>query len=416
MINLAAGTYSASSNGETLPLTIDIKLTIAGASAATTIIDGTNHYQVMGIFANPVNLSNVTIAHGNSAWGDGGGIINYGMIIATNCIFSDNFTDMSGAGVENNGVLSVSGSTFSGNDAGIDGGGIKSAGVLTITSTTFTDNGTDEHGGGINNAGTLAIANSTFSGNFGPVGGGIYGTGTIANSTIISTTAVDGGGVYGQGTITDSTIISNTAVDGGGGLFENGTETIVNSTISSNSSNIDGGGIYNNSGTTSLFNVTLTSNTANPDGSGAAVGGGVANASGATFNFKDSIIARNYNILVVNNTSILNLEDCSGTINSQGYNIVSTTSDCTINGSVTLADPKLGSLQNNGGPTFTHALLTGSPAIDMGNPSGCTDNLNAILNTDQRGFQRPWPSGGRCDIGAYEYSPTPNLFLPFIKK
>ena len=71
-----------------------------------------------------------------------------------------------------------------------------------------------------------------------------------------------------------------------------------------------------------------------------------------------------------------------------------------------MASPKLGPLQNNGGPTQTHALLPGSPAIDAGNSFGCRDNLGALLATDQRGFFRTadGDSNGtaRCDIGAYE--------------
>jgi hypothetical protein len=76
--------------------------------------------------------------------------------------------------------------------------------------------------------------------------------------------------------------------------------------------------------------------------------------------------------------------------------------DCTVNGvAPLLASPTLGPLQNNGGPTQTHALLTGSPAINAGNPSGCRDNLGAPIATDQRGFPRP-SNGTLCDIGAYE--------------
>jgi hypothetical protein len=62
----------------------------------------------------------------------------------------------------------------------------------------------------------------------------------------------------------------------------------------------------------------------------------------------------------------------------------------------------LGPLQNNGGSTFTHALITGSPAIDAGNPGGCRDHEDNLLTTDQRGFTRPGGSTGLCDIGAYE--------------
>jgi hypothetical protein len=66
-------------------------------------------------------------------------------------------------------------------------------------------------------------------------------------------------------------------------------------------------------------------------------------------------------------------------------------------------DPLLGPLQNNGGPTQTQALLSGSPAIDAGNPSGCTDGNGHLLKTDQRGMPRHDPEDTRgCDIGAYE--------------
>jgi hypothetical protein len=66
-------------------------------------------------------------------------------------------------------------------------------------------------------------------------------------------------------------------------------------------------------------------------------------------------------------------------------------------------DPMLGPLQNNGGPTQTMALPSGSPAIDAGNPSGCTDGSGHLLTTDQRGYPRHDPEDtGGCDMGAYE--------------
>jgi len=72
-------------------------------------------------------------------------------------------------------------------------------------------------------------------------------------------------------------------------------------------------------------------------------------------------------------------------------------------GDLNNTDPLLGSLQNNGGPTQTMALLSGSPAIDVGNPAGCTDGLGHSLKTDQRGMPRPDPEDkGGCDMGAYE--------------
>ena len=71
----------------------------------------------------------------------------------------------------------------------------------------------------------------------------------------------------------------------------------------------------------------------------------------------------------------------------------------------------IGPLQNNGGPTWTHALLPGSDAINSTLDSlGCVDETGALLTTDQRGFPRP--VGMRCDVGAFEYSPLRSLYLP----
>jgi hypothetical protein len=186
---------------------------------------------------------------------------------------------------------------------------------------------------------------------------------------------------------------------------------VINSTISSNYSNIDGGGIYVNSNTTELDNVTVTGNRANEDNAGVGIGGGVFNASGGTFHFKNSIIALNENVIPTLPFPTLNDDDCSGNITSQGNNIMYliNSSYCTISGAVTVANPNLGPLQNNGGSTSTHALLTGSPAIDAGNSGGCTDTLGVILTTDQRGATRP--VGPACDIGAVEYGRSCRCFF-----
>jgi hypothetical protein len=89
---------------------------------------------------------------------------------------------------------------------------------------------------------------------------------------------------------------------------------------------------------------------------------------------------------------------------SKGYNL-SSDGSCNFNGrgDMNNINPMLGPLQNNGGPTQTQALLPGSPAIDAGNPSGCTDGLGHLLKTDQRGMPRPdTEDKSGCDMGAYE--------------
>jgi hypothetical protein len=115
--------------------------------------------------------------------------------------------------------------------------------------------------------------------------------------------------------------------------------------------------------------------------------------------------------ITLHNTIISNSPvggNCSGIMTSQGYNLDSGNT-CGLAGSTDLSntDPKIGPLQDNGGPTFTHALLSGSPAIDQG------DNTNCPA-TDQRGVSRP--KGSSCDIGAYENDSSIYIFLPLIIK
>ena len=110
-------------------------------------------------------------------------------------------------------------------------------------------------------------------------------------------------------------------------------------------------------------------------------------------------------------------DDCFsfGTTGTLAYSLVTTTTNCFITGpqggNIVGQDPLFGPLQYNGGPTQTHALLPGSPAIDAGAPAGCTGAAGAPLTTDQRGFPRPY--GPACDIGAVEYNPNITLiYLP----
>ena len=213
-------------------------------------------------------------------------------------------------------------------------------------------------------------------------------------------------------TLTNSTVSGNNAGDGGGGIRNSGTLTLTNSTVSGNNAGEDGGGIYDFLGTANSFNSTITGNRSDADLNGTGIGGGVHNAAGATFTFQNTILAGNSETLRVGNFFVATTGECDGTIISSGNNLMENydTSRCTVTGNPLLADPKLGPLQNNGGPTQTHVLLAGSPAIDGGNPSGCRDSLGALLTTDQRGFPRPADGNNNsvaaCDIGAYELFTT----------
>jgi hypothetical protein len=284
----------------------------------------------------------------------------------------------------------------------IDGG--KGGTVVTVTygadvtllDLTIRNGFTTFRGGGIYNSGTLRINRCTISDNVVFVamrfaqrgGGGIYNQGklTIAGSTISGNSASttyngDSGGVIA-----------------GGGIFNAGTKglTINDSTLSGNSATqfgdqncvmAYGGGIFVQGGTV-LNNSTLSGNYALGCG-GLGYGGGISG--GATLQ----------NTIVANSPYGGN---CSGTMTSKGYNL-SSDDTCNFNGPGDLnnTDPILGQLGNYGGPTQTIPLLSGSPAIDAGNPNGCTDGQGHLLKTDQRGKPRPDREDKTgCDMGAYE--------------
>ena len=349
------------------------------------------------VMLNNSTVSGNTSSDASSYYG-GAGILNAGTMTLTNSIVKSNLASGHGGGIDNIVTLTLYNSTVSTNTAVSEGGGIKNDGILTLNDSTVSGNTTPNDGAGIENSYVVTLNDSTVSGN-------------IAN--------YDGGGIdnIAMLMLNNSTVSGNTAWHYGGGihtgLIPGGIVTLTNSTISGNDSSVDGGGIYQASGTTSLFNVTIASNVANADGSGSGFGGGVANV-GGTFNFKNSIVAWNLNLIIAGMYVEPNPEDCYGTITSQGHNIMYDTSDCTVNGSVTLANPLIGLLANNGGRTQTHALLKGSPAIDAGEFPNCTDQFGAPITIDQRGFSRPFPPGRHCDIGAFEFRYM--TFLPLIKK
>jgi len=213
----------------------------------------------------------------------------------------------------------------------------------------------------------------------------------------------DGAGVYNDGgamTIQGSTISSNhaDAVAGGlgAGVFNNGTLTIINSTISGNYAGSTGGGIYTQ-GDLILINSTISDNHAVGAGSDA---GGIRVAAGNTTR-KNTIIALNTSAGSNPNMFV----DIGGSVTETGYNIVGINSQSFVPSTgdqfgVTAGQLQLGPLQDNGGQTMTHALLSGSVAIEAGNSFG--------YNIDQRGFARPVDSsvitnvGDGSDIGAYE--------------
>jgi len=252
-------------------------------------------------------------------------------------------------------------------------------------------------------------------------GGGIYDDGgpvTLRRVTLSHNTAGIAGGYYVGGIaqdIVDSTISDNTATgtDGGGILNVGSTLDIVNSTISDNFAYRNGAGISNDFGTLRLYNVTLAGNAANQNLVG-GIGGGLFNASGHTVQLQNTLLDGNVHMTNAQDVD----DDCAGTVISQDYNLFSSTAGCLGPGSLDVKNqPGLtGPLQDNGGSTFTNALLPGSPAIDAGNPAGCTGILGAALPTDQRGLPRLANGAGvtRCDMGAFERQRA--LALPLVLK
>jgi hypothetical protein len=330
-------------------------------------------------------VRNSDIVNNSTIWGLGAGIGNFGTATIEDSLIDRNV---------NLPLLALSGA-----GAGIFNG---DTGSLEITRSTISRNrlipGTEQGGlgpgGGITNLGELTVTDSTISDNSARAGGGVTngGTATIISSTISGNSAALGGGIFNRGklTVTVSTIRGNNSTSFGGGINnESGTLTLTNSTLSGNSAINIGGGIANGS-TLAVSSSTVSNNSVtNPEGSG----GGIANYDGM-LTLTSSIVAGNVapfgpdvasTVAAASNYNLIgNGADMSGITDGSNDNQVGT-ADNPI-------DPLLGPLQDNDGPTWTHALLPGSPAIDTGGTE-CPE-------TDQRGVIRPQGSG--CDIGAFE--------------
>ena len=381
------------------------------------------------------NFSTMTLSDSTISNNNGNGIYNLHTLTLNNSTVSDNsrnglinesnyrcyydvctatlnnsrISNNSDSGLFNNGQLTLNNSTVSGNSA-FWGGGIYNQGVLTLNNSMVTANSAINDGGGIisfnddpyNDDATLMLNNSIVSGN---------------------STNGNGGGIYSTGrfTLQNSTINDNYANEHGGGIYSNANQplTLNNSTISGNQSNRSGGAIYNGrqESTLNLSSVTITNNTADSDGNESGDGGGLFNLIGLV-NMQNTIMAANHD-----HSPTTQHTDCSSVsvLNSLGYNLIIQDLACPVGGDTTGnlidLDPNLGPLQDNGGPTLTHALLADSPALDAGNPAGCADENGTLLSYDQIGVPRTLDGNAdgsaRCDIGAYELSLTPITPLPF---
>ena len=327
-------------------------MTITGPGAASLTIDGLGDAQLFNVNSGiTVSISGVTIQGGLGDGSGGGGVTNLGALTLSSCVVTGNEA-ISGVG-----------------------GAIYNSGTLTINQCSITSNGTNNdlgfgRGGGLFNSGTATITNSTFSGNT-THGGNMTGGqgGAIYN------------GVSSSLTVTDSTIDQNTATDesgggsaGGGAIYNLGTATIRNGTITRNrqigtlASDFGGGIVVGSGGSSTLANTILGENadsgpSPNPDGSGTFVDGG--------------------NNLIGISTGV------AGIANGVNGDQVGT--------SGSPLSPHLGGLLNNGGPTSTRLPGGNSPALGAGNPAGFLST-----DTDQRGSGFLRLRNGVTDIGAVQ--------------
>ncbi len=428
-ITLPAGTYALSIAGSnedacaTGDLDITSFITIHGATAATTIIQGTGNDRVIHVlsFTAYLILNDATIQGGAFTGFDepGGGIWNNGGDVEINdCVIKQNSANLGGGGVANFALFDATAlfvarnSTITDNSSPFTGGGlinVAAGGTSTggfaqmiLDNCVISENDALEIASGILNSATgsldqaaLLVRDSTIDANnhsFGISASGIVNAAEAGAQTFV--------------TVERSTI-SNHLPPGGGMVnyaSEDGLATFLveNSTVSGNFGVDDeagrAAGIWNQSESTfavasmTVRNSTITNNTAIEafEGSPALGAGGIGNiqaAGTATFTLDNTIVAGNFSTGAA--------DDAGGTFVGNGNNLIGNTAGSTgFSGSDLLnVNPMLSALANNGGPTLTHALLASSPAINAGNNAGAPV-------TDQRGLARI--VAGVIDIGAFE--------------
>ena len=400
---------AALAGGGTVTVTCSGRITLTSTITITdnTTIEGngqniTNCNSEMRLLAvkagTTLYLNNLVLSNGIAVIceGHGGGIFNEGALYVSNSSFTNNWGEGGlGGGIHNEGTLTVSNSYFDQNRG--HGGGIYNNGVANVAKGWFDQNNDPDSSGagGIQNDGIMTVSNSLFSANNSSTGaGGIQNNGmlTVSNCYFSSNSAPQAGAIYNNGTLT----VSNSAFDinwsysSGGGIRNYGTAILTNSTLADNSGNLDHTAV-SNSGTLTVTNSTFSANRI-------LYGGGINNDQNGTVTLKNSIVAIG-----------VGGGHCSGTIIDGGGNLSYPDTTCPgIN-----SDPKLGPLQNNGGPTPTMALLPGSAAIDAANDATCA--AAPVSNRDQRGYPRP--VGTHCDIGVYEvFQPTDYVYLSIIRR
>lgn len=300
--------------------------------------------------------------------------------------------------------------TFLENVGFYEGGGAmfnKTQSSPTLTNVNFIDN----LGGGMVNQddSNPTLTNVIFSGNSCFIGGGMsneQSRPTLTDVTFSGNTGSRGGGMYNNlsdPVLTNVTFLGNSVTDYpaysfigiGGGIanYYGSSPSLTNVTFSGNTASAYGGGLYSAQNCfPTLKNVTFWGNTADTSGGGIAFIG----------NYPPTVT----NTILWENTPDQIYTDQVGIFGDVTYSVIQGVDVYPGEGNIN-TDPLLQSLADNGGFTQTHALGTGSSAIDTGDLGNCPA-------TDQRGIARPQGEG--CDIGAYEKSDGGSVYLPLILK
>jgi hypothetical protein len=330
-------------------LTDDVEISGPGADVIT-VSGNSLHRPFFVSSGSTATLRGLTIANGRSSLvvsgGTGGAIQNEGNLTVIDCVLSNNHAEFDGGAIRNvDGSLVVNHSTLSNNTVGESGvgAGISNAGtgIVEIKESTLTANIGAYYGGAVDNEGTITIVRSTLSNNAALIGGASSNVGALH---------------------------------------------IRNSTISGNEATAGSGAIDNYAGEAHVEFSTLQGNFAGSFGS-------IANNASITFK----------NSLVVNSVAGVNcVHDAGGTFTSLGVSFATDTS-CLGFTQATEGEINLGPLEDNGGPTQTHALQVGSVALDAALDCTLIDGSTPVTR-DQRGQGRP--VGADCDSGAFEFLPA----------
>lgn len=352
VIQLAPGTYTEN-------LVLDRELTLVGAWWDKPILSGGAAGPAVRVLPGAnVTLRGMALRHGAST-GVGGGVLNEGTLTLEHCLIADN-TAVTGGGIGNLGTLHVIQSVISNNTATTSGGGYYNgpSAAAFVTNSSFIANAADSGGGGCN-----------------------HGTNFLTGVLLAHNSALGASGT-------------------GGGLQQySGFSQLLNSTISGNNAaawtphtgSARGGGARVDGGRLEFVFATIANNTA------ASAFGGVSVGAAAEVHARNSVFAGNAAPLS---------PDFGGTLHSEGGNLVQETSVALMITGITTGNQlevnaQLGPLQDNGGPTWTHAPAAASPIIDAGIAPGPATDARGLA----RPFDIPWLANAPTswDLGALEY-------------